>query len=93
MTQSILFIISPSLDPSLVMQQALTQFLAWAAMSMYLVVGPSGQTMDQEVALSMVRPESEGDCHCNSFIVEHVLIIEIDNLHDKVFKITFFLQR
>lgn len=57
MTQSTLDNIFPSLDPLQAVQVALTLPSVWAAMSMYPVAGLSEQTMEQEAALSMVRPE------------------------------------
>lgn len=55
-TQLIPFTISPFLDPSPVTLQAITQFSALTVTSMYLVAGLSDWIMDQEAALSTVRP-------------------------------------
>lgn len=59
MTQSTLHTISPYLDHSLTEQQAVTQFSPEAAMSIDLVAGFSGQTLEQRAALSMVSPKPE----------------------------------
>lgn len=60
MIQSTPHTISPSLDHSLTLQQAVTQRSAWAAMSISLVDGLSGQTTDKEAAISMVRSGAVG---------------------------------
>ena len=43
---------------------------------MYLDAGPSGQTMDQEAALSMVRPDTEGDHYCVLYVSDVYLYLQ-----------------
>lgn len=70
--------IMSSLDHSPVLHQGVTQIFALAATSMNQVAGPSGQTMDQQAALLMVRPQdTEGNCFCSLYVRYHYSHVQL----------------
>lgn len=85
--QSTLFTTSPSLDPSLPVHQAPAQISAWVAMSVLLVAGRIRWTLDQEDALSMVRPEvHKYKLNFSSFIPDkHLIIWEVGSTTKRSF--------
>lgn len=50
-------------------------------MSMCPVAGPSGQTMDQQAVLSMVRPELEDNHHSELILFYEKSIIIVNDNH------------